>query len=212
MPLLLVLALGCRPSNPRYSEQITGREEVHPGEHAAGSSNATRGGGNVSGSSADGASHDAPLSCGDPRPAPTHGGITGSLTCGGTVEGTTEGGSNSFGDRFYQSAFCTPARQHYDDSPEAIYRLEVPADIEAKVTLDSPCADLDLAAISWIGDTLPTDAQTNRVRECEMDTHAGGGSIKLTTVDKAQPYLVVVDGKDGEAAAFRLTVSCRTYR
>jgi len=215
MPLLLVLALACRPSNPKYSEEITGREEVHPGDDAASTTQAARGGGGGgSSASARGGSQDeqAPVDCGATHSAPVKGGITGPLTCGATIEGTTEGGSNSFGDRFYQQAFCTPARRHYDDAPEAIYRFEVPADVEAIVTLDSPCADLDLAAVFWIGDSLPTAEQTTRVRECEMDTATGGGKVQLTTVNKVQPYLIIVDGKEGDTADFRLSVSCRTYR
>ncbi|RME20197.1 MAG: hypothetical protein D6798_20965 [Deltaproteobacteria bacterium] len=93
-----------------------------------------------------------------------------------------------------------------------IYRLELPADTKARVKLDSPCADLDLVSVAWKLDGVPTVDHVNRIAECEMDTHRGGGAITLTTVNKAQTFLVAVDGKDGDEGNYRISVSCETYR
>lgn len=213
--LLGLLALGCGmlKSKPEYSEEIVGREDYHPPEPASVAPVGGASGGQAGSDPAEAtAGGTASVGCDATFPAPVRGAPTDQLQCGGSVTGTTEGGSSSFGDEFYQRAFCTPARRHYDDAPEAIYRLEVPADTQATVTLDSPCAELDLAAVAWALDGIPTTAQVNRVRECEMDTHGGGGKLTLTAVDKAQVFLVVVDGQEGAAGPFRLEAACGTYR
>ncbi|NOY25051.1 MAG: hypothetical protein GXP62_04175 [Oligoflexia bacterium] len=202
----------CGPNNPKYSEEIIGREEYKapaPGATQGGKIGGGSGGGSAS---AGGATARDAVACDATFAAPKKGDVTSTIKCGGSVTASTEGGSSSFGDDFYQRAFCTPARKHYDDAPEAIYLLEVPADIQATVSLSSPCADLDIAAISWALGGLPTLAQVGRVRECEMDTKEGDGKLKLTSVNKSQVYLITVDGKQGAAAPFRIDVACGTYR
>ncbi len=216
LALSALLALACGRGTPKYSEEILGREEyVAPTADAVPSApvEAPR-----------------PLTVGSPGgppppvpqttqadcevryDAPVQGATSGILQCGGFFGGTTEGGSSSFGDEFYQRAFCTPARQRYDQSPEAIYSFELPANNQATITLDSPCADLDIVAIAWGLDGLPGTAHVGRVRECEMDTKSGGGTLTLTSVDRAQTYLIVVDGKEGQSGNFSLKADCKTYR
>lgn len=136
------------------------------------------------------------------------------LTCGSTIEGNNTGMKQRWSDQFYVSAFCTPYRHYYEEAGESVYRLEVPANILATVRLDSDCADLDVVAMSWpdTAGSCPGDEHVGRIRECEMDTHEGGGAIKVATVDKPQVFLLGVDGKQGAAGNFRLTVSCSTYR
>ncbi|MDP6933309.1 MAG: hypothetical protein QGG40_10355 [Myxococcota bacterium] len=139
--------------------------------------------------------------------------IVKTLACGDTVEGNTKVGHSKWGDDFYQKTFCTPQRHDYDESPEIVYALEVPADVEATVRMDSDCADLDVVAVSW-NDTkqCPRTEHHIRINECEMDTSVGNGYVRMTTVTKAQTYLVGVDGKNGATGNFRLTVRCTTYR
>lgn len=214
---LASLACSTGPKNPKYSEEIVGREVVHAGQTAAEANQApsapeaSAAPGGAAPPATEPASS-AQVDCDATLPAPAAGAVTDTLQCGGSITGTTEGGTNSFGDDFYQRAFCSPARQHYDDAPEAVYRLEVPANTQATVALHSPCADLDLAAVAWSLDGLPTLAQVGRVRECEMATGSGGGKLTLTAVDRAQVFLLVVDGKQGDAGNFRLEATCGTYR
>ena len=135
------------------------------------------------------------------------------ITCGDQVEGNTASGRFNWGDDFYQKAFCTPQRHDYDDSPEAIYMLKVPGDVQADIRLESPCADLDLVAVGWNdATTCPTVAHTIRIVECEMGTKGGSDSVRMTTVEKPQSYLIGVDGKNGATGNFRITVKCSTYR
>jgi hypothetical protein len=145
-------------------------------------------------------------------PSPTGCAIQ-TLTCGDQVEGNTSAGRFNWGDDFYQKAFCTPQRHDYDDSPESIYMLKIPGDVQADVRLESPCADLDLVAVGWSdAQVCPTIAHTIRIVECEMGTASGSDTVRMTTVNKGQSFLIGVDGKNGATGNYRLTVKCSTYR
>jgi hypothetical protein len=138
---------------------------------------------------------------------------TGSLSCGAVVEANNKHGNKLWDDDFYQQARCTPERNDYEDSPEVVWALEVPPNTQADIRLDSNCADLDVIAAYWVDtEHCPTSSHAHRINECEMETKRGSGKLRLTTVDKAQVYLVGVDGKHGETGNFRLTVECATYR
>ena len=156
-----------------------------------------------------------PVDCDIVHPSPSQklGCAYKSLSCNDSIEGTTEGGPKKFGDDFYQQGQCTPQRNDYEDSPEAIYRLRVKPNTQVDLRLDSNCAELDVAAMSWPEDRCPTIKHTNQIsRECEMNTSNDGGTLVLTTVKNTQTYLIVVDGKNGQKGNFRLDVQCRTYR
>jgi hypothetical protein len=45
-----------------------------------------------------------------------------------------------------------------------------------------------------------------------MSTKRGGGTIRITSVDKPESHLIIVDGKKGVTGNFRLSVKCTTYR
>lgn len=218
LALLLVLALACGKEKPKYSEEIVGREEYvaspgwAPGEAGATSAPPPPAATSASGGPPPPAPKLQQADCEVEYETPKAGGISSVLQCGGFFGGTTEGGTSSFGDEFYQRAFCSPARKRYDDSPEAIYAFELPANNQATITLDSPCAELDLVAIAWTLDGLPTTAQVGRVRECEMNAKSGGGTVTLTSVDRAQTFLIVVDGQEGQSGNFSLKADCKTYR
>ena len=155
---------------------------------------------------------EAPDPCLDPVPTPApQGCVMDTLSCGETLSGNNQFGTANFDDDFYQGKYCTPQRNRYVESSEAVYMLEVPADIKAVVTLTSECEDLDLVALSW---NEPQRCPTikHNISECEMDTHPGGGSVTLTTVTRAQKYLVIVDGKKGVTGNFELAVDCSEYR
>ncbi|MFZ5479153.1 MAG: hypothetical protein ACOZNI_20485 [Myxococcota bacterium] len=144
---------------------------------------------------------DAPVDEGEPV-----GCISGTLRCGDVVEGTTEGGDDLWDDPFYARHFCFPAGDDYG-GPERVYRLEVPANQDVTIRLDSDCVDLDVAALAWdYAGKCPT--VNHNIPECESTNRSGGGKVRLNTF-KARDYLVVVDGKKRETGTFRLTVQCK---
>lgn len=146
-------------------------------------------------------------------PDPKNGCIYKRLECNSVVEDTTRGGKNHFDDDFYQQGFCTPQRNNYEKSPEAIYQLRVAPNTQVDMRLDSNCADLDLVAMAWDETRCPTPQHATTIqKECEMDTKDGGGTLRVTTVTNPQTYLIAVDGKQGAYGNFRLTVNCKLYR
>lgn len=135
--------------------------------------------------------------------------LSGHIECGETIIGHTLGGVKRFDTKFYEQNFCTPATTQHDGGDERIYRLEMPdGPYKAFVTLDSPCADLDLAGIRWNDETCPT--KKSMVNRCEMwpDNHGKREVIELVT-DRGGAWLLVVEGKGNDEGAFSLTVQCR---
>lgn len=134
--------------------------------------------------------------------------VTDVIRCGDTVVGHTVGGVNQFTTQFYEKKFCTPATTNHDGGEERVYRLDVPAgDHTALVTLDSPCADLDLAGIKWNGDSCP--GVQHAVNQCEMWPRPKGQREQVRLVSQRKTsWLVVVEGKGQEEGAFSLSVQC----
>jgi len=214
LSLSLTLTACGLPDLPKHTQERVGREDYVDPAVAASRSDAksTSSTSTAAGATAQPPAADSPPSCDAHFDPPVRGGVTAELVCGGHVAASTEGGTSSFGDDFYQHAFCSPERAHYDDAPEAVYKLKLPPNTRATITLQSPCADLDVVAMSWVADSLPTVDEVGRVRECEMDTKTGGGKLTLTSVKNPQTYLIAVDGKQGDAAPFRLDITCGSYR
>lgn len=138
-------------------------------------------------------------------------GVTGRIECGEQLVGHTRGGVQQFDTRFYEANFCTPATTDHSGGDERIYRLSVPEGrLRPWVTLDTPCADLDLAVIKWSGSSLPTTGST--VNDCEMFPKDGSTrEIVDVTSDRATEWLIVVEGKGSEEGAFGLTVQCMPW-
>jgi len=133
------------------------------------------------------------------------------IRCGDVVEGNTSFGRMQFGDEFYQSKYCTPQRNDYEDASDIVYMLHVEANVRARIQLTSDCADLDVAAVAWADKNSCPDARHN-ISECEMDTSSAGGEVAVATVNRPKDYLVIVDGKRGLEGNYSLQVLCDTYR
>lgn len=99
--------------------------------------------------------------------------ITAQIRCGETVIGTTKGGGSWFDTRFYEKKYCTPATTRHDVGHERVYALTLPAgDRRATVWLDTPCADLDLAAMR-VTDHNSCPTIDHNVTQCEMWPKSG---------------------------------------
>ncbi len=133
--------------------------------------------------------------------------VTDTITCGQTVVGHTRGGSNNFTTRFYEKQYCWPATVQKDGGDERVYRFELPEQTRAYIVLDTPCADLDVAAIKWNGSECPSEA--NRVTQCDM-LRKDGNERETVIIEAIQPtsWLLAVEGVGSEEGAFALTVQC----
>jgi hypothetical protein len=131
--------------------------------------------------------------------------LSGTLTCGQTIEATTVGGDSEWNDDFYAGAFCFPAGDDRS-GPERVFLFKAPASQDVDIKLQSDCVDLDIAALAWNYEgTCP--GVNHLIPECEGDAKAGGGRLRLNTF-KERDYLIAVEGKRGATGTFRLTVDC----
>ena len=92
---------------------------------------------------------------------------------------------------------------------ERIYRLEMPdGDHHADIWLDTPCADLDLAAMKWSGKECPPPGAL--IDQCDMWPKDGTEREYVQLVSQRKTtWLIVVEGKGAEEGAFALTVQCK---
>lgn len=146
----------------------------------------------------------------DGGPVAGPGCLTGILKCDQTVTGHTRGGVQRYDSEWYDDQQCTPATTDHDGGDERIYRLDVPeGDWTAFVTLESPCANLDL--FGWLGDKRECPpVETQSKSRCESSVAAGRKREAIRMVSQhAASWYVVVEGVDDEEGLFTLSVQCR---
>jgi hypothetical protein len=136
--------------------------------------------------------------------------VTQEIHCGETVIGHTRGGVNRFNSQWWRQYFCWPDTVNHNGGDERVYKLHVPLEgrIMTTITLDTPCANLDMMVFPWSGSTCPgLDAN---IPDCESMRKAGTERERVDEVDDGPiTYLVVVEGTDEEEGAFSLTVQCQ---
>lgn len=138
--------------------------------------------------------------------------ITGVLECGQTITGHTGGGVTQFDSEFYAKKFCTPQTTDHSGGGERIYKLHLEDPTVAVVTLDTPCADLDLFGVKWPDRSSTPECPNigHNIKQCEANRKDGTTreEIRLNTDGD---WLIVVEGVDANEGAFALTVQCGTW-
>lgn len=218
--MLLVLALGCVFSTG--GDDSSTRPDKHSGVDdtsdtgdgaGGGGGGAGGGGGGGGGDTEDSAVHDTDTSefCAEAlSEAPPAGPdcYEATLGCGDEVAATNAGGDASFEGDDYTGNFCFANLSNHDyDAPERVWFLDLPADMQATVTLESPCVELDLAVAKWTdADTCPTSESSFPV--CEGDDDDGDGAVTVSW-DSDTTWAIIVDGPyDTELGNFKLRVDC----
>ncbi len=130
---------------------------------------------------------------------------TGTLVCGDSVTGTTEGGLSQLGGSSYLDWFCDPTPDAYA-GPERVYLFVMEGRGQATVTLESPCVDLDLMVMHY-GDEANCPSPGAGISECEASEKSGVDTVVVSAFERYAFY-VVVDGKNGNTGNYRLSVSC----
>ncbi len=127
--------------------------------------------------------------------------LTEELSCGDTVTGTTEGGTNTWSGDFYTSNFCFVDSSDWDGG-ERMYSFTQPADSEVEIRFDH-CNKAAMSVVSW-SDTgsCPVDGVINR---CEGTST--GSSVHLST-DNELRWVIGIDTPDGQGGNYTLTVDC----
>lgn len=132
---------------------------------------------------------------------------TSELKCNETIIGHTVGGNKNFDTTFYEKKFCTPATTNHDGGQERVYRLELPeGDWSAAITLDTPCANLDLFAIRWDDAECPNP--DHLVPNCEATVGDWKRKSVRVASNHKSTWWVVVEGVGNEEGAFSLTTQC----
>lgn len=130
------------------------------------------------------------------------------IGCGQTIRGHTRGGVNKYDTDFHEQFQCWPATRNKDSGDERVYRLDLPEETRAYVTLDTPCADLDLTAIKLTSNECP---KTNSmIRQCVSDPE-NGTTREVFQFEWGKPstwWLVVEGNGEGQEGAFALHVQC----
>lgn len=137
--------------------------------------------------------------------------FTARISCNETILGHTLGGVDRYGGPFYTSNHCVPQTDAYDGGDERVYLLDLPdGRWTATATLETPCADLDLAAVRWHKDDESCPSRDATVTQCDMWPAPKKQPEKVTLVSQRRSrWVLVVEGKgDDEEGAFALTVTC----
>ncbi|GDX81952.1 hypothetical protein LBMAG42_37630 [Deltaproteobacteria bacterium] len=132
---------------------------------------------------------------------------SGTLTCGETVELTTEGGQADFQAADFTSNFCftNNGSATYGGS-ERVFLVTLEADVYAVASLSADCASMGLAAMRWTdGTTCPIDQS---VPECEGKEGNGALAVTFGGYPASNQWALVVDTSGDEPAAFRLSLAC----
>ena len=136
---------------------------------------------------------------------------SGELRCGDIVTGHTRGGVKRFDTAFYERHTCSPGTRDWDGGDERVYRFVAPpGEMHAVITLDTPCADLTLAAMtvpSGSGSACP--APNADIARCEMNRQDGTKREFVELVSQGgSTWAVVVEGVNAEEGMFALQVRC----
>jgi len=156
----------------------------------------------------------SPDQCASPPPTAAPAGTceTAKIHCGETITGHTLGGSSRFDTRFYEKNFCTPATTNHNGGEERIYLLELAEpQMRALVYLDTPCANLDLAAFKVTRSEDCPNADSP-IGQCEMNVKPGltREMVDLWNNDPTR-WWIVVEGEGDAEGAFALTVQCEPW-
>jgi hypothetical protein len=219
MWMLLVLGVGCGwlggSSDADLKSTRSGSPTSAEASGAAGSSEPLIRPGSVTTPAApgDALGADQCNSLTDGGPLLADGCLTGRLKCGDKITGHTRGGVNRYDRKFYEKKYCTPATTDHDSGDERIYLLEITEPgMRAIVTLDTPCANLDLAAFTAsTGESCPTIDDT--VGRCEMNVKGRTTREKVDLFNtEPEKWFVVVEGQGDAEGAFGLTVQCEKWK
>jgi hypothetical protein len=193
LPILLVALVGCPTS---------GKDDDDSADTAGGGS-----GGSGSGSGGGTADLDDEICDDPPEPATADSAcISGTLECGSTVIGTTEGGTTNLTGADYASFWaCAVVGTSSYQGPERHYEFQHPGTGTVTITLDTPCEDLDLFAMRWESASCMQSGLS--ILECEGDVSSGGGSFEIWNNEPGR-YVVVVEGANGEEAPFEIGARC----
>lgn len=138
--------------------------------------------------------------------------MTAEVHCGDVIVGHTRGGAQKLGTKFYEKYFCTPGTTNHDGGDERIYKLVVDKpQMRVLAYLDSPCANLDIAAFrEGTGSTCPD--VNGSIPRCEMQVKKEARKFVDIRDNDPTSYWIVVEGQgEADEGAFSLSIQCEAW-
>ncbi len=138
--------------------------------------------------------------------------MTAEVHCGDVITGHTRGGAQKLNTKFYEKYFCTPGTTNHDGGDERIYKLVVDKpQMRVLAYLDSPCANLDIAAFrEGSGSTCPD--VNGSIPRCEMQIKKEARKFVDIRDNDPTSYWIVVEGQgDADEGAFSLSIQCEAW-
>lgn len=134
------------------------------------------------------------------------------------LRSSTKRGMDLYDEGLYAAYECFPFSDDEYSGPERIFSFTHPGGDDAvtkvTITLNSPCGELDLFAFQWRGwedsDTCPDENnEAGLGLQCEESRSDDDGVITLDLYERNEmPYLIIVDGPNGEEENFTIEASC----
>ena len=146
--------------------------------------------------------------------------VTEELPCNGAtpLRSSTKRGMDLYAEDLYAQYECFPFSDDEYSGPERIFAFTHPGGgdsvSKATLTLNAPCGELHLFAFQWRGwedsDECPDeDNEASVGLQCEAGLSDDDGVITLDLYERNEmPYIIVVDGPDGEEENFTIEASC----
>ncbi len=149
----------------------------------------------------------------DGGPLDKSGCFTATIECDTSIIGHTRGGTQLLDTRWYEKNYCWPATEMKDGGDERLYHFRFPDEGKwrARVTLDSPCADLDVAIFNWDKPNQCPTGKEEGLYECEMKRQKGTKREVVEAVTdggRLRDWVIAVEGVKDEEGPFSLTVQC----
>ena len=211
--MLMALGLGCRPK-PLPEEDFP----MGPGPDVDADADADEGPFDDGDGDADA---DEGFPCDTtPTQDPIDDCVTQELPCNAAtpLRSSTKRGMDIYDEDLYAQYECFPFSDDEYSGPERIFSFTHPGgdDSVTKVTisLNAACGDLHLFAFQWRGwedsDECPDeDNEASVGLQCEAGLSDEDGVITLDLYERNEmPYLIVVDGPDGEEENFEIGARC----
>lgn len=137
--------------------------------------------------------------------------FTDFISCGEQILVTTGGGTNFFNNDVYTSWYAMNSKGATYDGPERGFYFMHPGDSSAAVvTLESPCADMDLLYFKSydMGDCYTgTCAPCQQDNEISDESYYQNDSFEIFDTNP-NSYLIIVEAADNGEHPFVLTVDC----
>ena len=137
------------------------------------------------------------------------------ISCGDVIDATTSTGTNYYDGDLYISWHNNPKMEAYNGQEHAFYFYH-PGSLDydltrVEITLETPCSDMDILYFLTPDSSPSCYTELNQLQNYSNGASANNGIQSETLIiDDNNPnlYFIIVESRNGQPNAFRLTVDC----